>query len=774
MLTKTITAKNLIIVVILVVLSSFLLVNIASYTGLNYTLGGDLGIYVPNLPTIYGYFFIWSNKSQTININQSLPGIVWQLLHYFLSKALGLAILDTVNQWLTYSYGLVGMFLLIYTLTSKYSFKTRILSSTFASILFVFHFNFFIREGTVAFCFVWVILFGLLFYRSIEDRKPNFIYFTLTVISLVIDITFTGYEFLLQNSTLLLAVLIPFILLTNNKKYNYAHLKYLGLILVLTTLIILPFLISTYFYANGGAIAEFQKGTTNLFFKLLSHNLPLTLLSFGPFFITNNLQALILVVILLVCLFGLVKFDYKKNEINDRLTVAFFIALVIVLGLALASNKPFGTVFNYLVKEFPLLVNFRDIYTTTHYMLLFLISGLFGISTAKIFNELLKSKKQYLFVIFAIFMALIFVSYLYEFDYLVIRTGNLPYTPSPFTLPNGVKLPNYLFEISEILNNYSGNFNVGLLPYQNGWFTSKYYYGPDIYETTIYNHPVIPGIGGGFYSPGASDMYSVIAIKSQNNSTLNYNISKIFSALGIKYVILQGDARYANFSECPDCGHLKFNFTKIKTVLANNNFQLIATIKNTSIYMNRFYLPLIYSSDIIKINTNINSLSMLNYLGNNTVNITSYSIYSKNIIYNFGGYIGNLSIYESQNDPASIKNYLRPKIEFTIDSPTKVIVHILNSTTPYYLVFREAYDPHWAAFYSNGTEVNPHDHISVNGFANAWYMNKTGNYTVTLYYTLQTDAWIAWGVSFAALFATISIGVYGWKEIAKAKMRRRG
>jgi hypothetical protein len=46
-------------------------------------------------------------------------------------------------------------------------------------------------------------------------------------------------------------------------------------------------------------------------------------------------------------------------------------------------------------------------------------------------------------------------------------------------------------------------------------------------------------------------------------------------------------------------------------------------------------------------------------------------------------------------------------------------------------------------------------------------MNKTGNYTITLYYTLQTDAWIAWGVSFAALFATIGIGVYGWKERGK-------
>ena len=46
-------------------------------------------------------------------------------------------------------------------------------------------------------------------------------------------------------------------------------------------------------------------------------------------------------------------------------------------------------------------------------------------------------------------------------------------------------------------------------------------------------------------------------------------------------------------------------------------------------------------------------------------------------------------------------------------------------------------------------------------------MNETGNYTITLYYTLQTDVWIAWGVSFAALFVTIGIGVYGWKVVRK-------
>ncbi len=133
--------------------------------------------------------------------------------------------------------------------------------------------------------------------------------------------------------------------------------------------------------------------------------------------------------------------------------------------------------------------------------------------------------------------------------------------------------------------------------------------------------------------------------------------------------------------------------------------------------------------------------------------------FGKNVTFNF--------------TPPLIDNFSKPNITFVENTPTKVTVHVSNATTPYYLVFRETYDPQWAAFYSNGTEVDPRDHIAVNGFANAWYMNKTGNYTITLYYTLQTDAWIAWGVSFAALFVTIGIGVYGWKETTKEKMRSR-
>ncbi len=46
------------------------------------------------------------------------------------------------------------------------------------------------------------------------------------------------------------------------------------------------------------------------------------------------------------------------------------------------------------------------------------------------------------------------------------------------------------------------------------------------------------------------------------------------------------------------------------------------------------------------------------------------------------------------------------------------------------------------------------------------YMNKTGNYTITLYYTPQTIAWLALAVSFVAFEITVAIGVYGWTERA--------
>ena len=216
---------------------------------------------------------------------------------------------------------------------------------------------------------------------------------------------------------------------------------------------------------------------------------------------------------------------------------------------------------------------------------------------------------------------------------------------------------------------------------------------------------------------------------------------------------------------CNNCTILplqRFNLTKIRIKLNNSSLKEVSSYSNSSIYENTNYVPLVYASDIQKLNNS--SEAIFSIIESKTFNVQNTSVYSTNM--------GDFYNDSTTINATSIANFSKPDISFVEDNPTKVTIHVFNATTPYYLVFRETYDPHWAAFYSNGTEVNSRDHIAVNGFANAWYMNKAGNYTVTLYYTLQTYADITWVVSFATLFATIGIGIYGWKAPKRSARRR--
>ena len=52
-----------------------------------------------------------------------------------------------------------------------------------------------------------------------------------------------------------------------------------------------------------------------------------------------------------------------------------------------------------------------------------------------------------------------------------------------------------------------------------------------------------------------------------------------------------------------------------------------------------------------------------------------------------------------------------------------------------------------------------------NGFANAWYVNKPGNYDITLQYSIQGLAWDTMAISIAAFAVALGIGIIGIKEM---------
>jgi hypothetical protein len=84
-----------------------------------------------------------------------------------------------------------------------------------------------------------------------------------------------------------------------------------------------------------------------------------------------------------------------------------------------------------------------------------------------------------------------------------------------------------------------------------------------------------------------------------------------------------------------------------------------------------------------------------------------------------------------------------PEITFEQLNPTKYVAHI-NSSKPCFLVLSTKFDQYWAA-YIDGKEVGTH--LMANGYANAWYIDKTGSFDVVLNYKVQDYFYIALVIS---------------------------
>lgn len=87
-------------------------------------------------------------------------------------------------------------------------------------------------------------------------------------------------------------------------------------------------------------------------------------------------------------------------------------------------------------------------------------------------------------------------------------------------------------------------------------------------------------------------------------------------------------------------------------------------------------------------------------------------------------------------------------VEFIKINPTKYVVFI-NATSPFFLSFNQPYNSDWNAFIDN----KPLDmHFISNGFANAWYINKTGTYEVTIEFAPQKLVYLGSVISISTLF----------------------
>jgi len=129
-----------------------------------------------------------------------------------------------------------------------------------------------------------------------------------------------------------------------------------------------------------------------------------------------------------------------------------------------------------------------------------------------------------------------------------------------------------------------------------------------------------------------------------------------------------------------------------------------------------------------------------------------------------------LVLYSTENEEAvSLENLFRgdqplPAVNYERLSPCKYKVHI-KTNKPFFLVFSDSYHPLWKA-YVDKKEVSP---VVADYLANAFFIDKTGEFDVPLYFTGQSYTELGLKIASVTLIAVLLLIIVPSKTIGRIK-----
>ncbi len=716
---------------------------------------GDSGLQgFINFSQFFYQFYMWgpTNYTGLITTTGSPLGFILSAVNALLLAIFGLAIGPEILYGLLIAAGSLGTFFLVYRLLDGKPFLGKVLAGFFAITLYGFYSAVSNGPGySITGTFLPVsMLFALLLAESVNQKKENkrieYAYITLLTLSLGMLFTFGGAAYIIQDLfTIALPMLMLFVFATKSRKATL--FKYYVFSIFIAALIVSPEFVSSAIFTNTVG-NQFFSGSVQIL-KYLDYQNLFTSLQLYANPGSSRIYDIYEITLVVFSLSSLIYLD-KKDKSKMPFIIGIFVSLFVIVFIWDNFGAPFGSIFSVLLTHFKELMVFRYSGSSLYYCEGFVYAVLGGFGIGSIYGRIDRAKQKNILrmVGLAVFILLIIAL-------IIIRIYYLDYI-NYVSYKGGITIPGHVYNISDYINSQNGSFNVGLLPVESPFMHfATWYEGTNIYTYFINN----PAFTGGYvaasemFFPPSRSIYLSIGEKISENQTRGRVLTNALDALGIRYMIVQGDTLYMDDEQA-------FSFNAIRSSLNGSGLNAVYSAGNSTVYKNKGYLPLVYASNILNI-ANASSSNILSVIENSTFEVNNTSVFST--------YISGFYNDSNTINAMPINGFSEPTVGFVDNNPTQVTVHVRNATTPFYLIFRETYDPHWAAIYANGTRVPQRNHIAVNGFANAWYMNKTGNYTMTLYYTPQTEAWISWFVSFAALFVTVGIGVYSWKGMRKGR-----
>jgi hypothetical protein len=455
---------------------------------------------------------------------------------------------------------------------------------------------------------------------------------------------------------------------------------------------------------------------------------------------------------------------------REKNILFFSISLVVALLLMNGTQPPFGQLNTYLITHIPLAI---DVFSLPYVFFgLYAVIGcavLFGYGTMLLSNYIaekhtlhlprkLKTVTKPIFAGIIIFL----VVGLYAFP---IWTGEVAYPGNALLSSSRYKIPDYYYDASVWLSSDPDDFRLFSLPYSiTGYVSYAWepggYQGPDPTESLLGRSIVASTVDG--------DLGSVIAQLIVSNSTVE--VAKILALMNVKYIVFHNDVNWnflnASAGQPVVASYISTSPQNFKTILASqDDFTLWKSFGQLDFYRNNYWQPMeVYSaSTSILSDGNLSQLIQIaernDFTPSNSVILLSSQLGAQQI----SDLPMNTSLSSNQQNSTSI----------TYDevTPTQYTVHV-NSSQPFYLVFSESYDNGWVATI-NGQQIPDQYHFTANGYANGWYINKTGTYTVTLEFTPQNLFYAGAAISITTLIiCTVYISRNKMKSIYQKYVKK--
>jgi hypothetical protein len=320
------------------------------------------------------------------------------------------------------------------------------------------------------------------------------------------------------------------------------------------------------------------------------------------------------------------------------------------------------------------------------------------------------------FSIFGVYLWPMWTGYVFTSPYVPTNKPEIGYY---------VKVPNYYSDANNWINQINQrnqSFRLMVLPFDGEGITYNWTYGYSGVEfsNSLFERPAVSITSGITFD-------DEIILRSQQVLQTSTQFWKLLGILNVKYLIIRNDVNYK--------ARNMISPLTLKAALNHlEHIQYVKSFEKLDFYKvdDEYFLERIYATNQFVLVDDVDDM-LFNLIPSDNFDPRDTVVFLRN-----QSTINNITFLESLKS----EQIYQPQITFKKIDQTKYTIKIENVTQPFFLVFSETYYPQWKAYYGEVNWINAFfskpipdsRHFIVNGYANAWYINKTGTYMITLYF----------------------------------------